>query len=169
MDGPWCHGAGSVPAQPPHSPPGLQKLPMSSPCLGTHYSSISLTFPFLCPSLPGVPYVADGTGSCFVTHHNLFLAPSPLSAILTLPSVPLHQWFVGSIAWIFGDEAASPSLTRLSSWHIPGAGLLAVLRGRAKAGGARGDQKEMLGQVWVVVGSFCAARAALPFSLFLHD
>lgn len=110
MDGPWCHGPGSVPCTAPHgcshkkanSHPREERL-----FLGIHCLSISFTSLLLCPSLPGVPHVAAGTRLLlFMAHHNLLLAPSPPSAIPPLSSAPLHQWFVWSIAWIFGVEVA---------------------------------------------------------------
>lgn len=46
---------------------------------------------------------------------------------------------------VLGDEVPSVGFSRLrSSWGLSGAGLLAVLRLQAKAGGAGGDQEKML-------------------------
>lgn len=147
VDGPRCRAPGSVTCTAPTAAAMRRAIPPKGGKAEFGSSSLS------CSRVPArrvssTWQLGPGSCCCFVAHHNLLLAPSPPSATPTLLSVPLHQGLVRSIAWIFGDEVASLSFSRQrGSWHIPGAGLLAVLRGRAKAGGARGDQEEMLEQV----------------------
>lgn len=132
-------------------------------CLGTPCLSISLTFLLPHPNLPVSPTWQLGPGSCCCLSQ-----PAPCSLSPICPSNPVLCPIapVWSIAWVFGDEVASPSFSRLRGyWHAPGAGLLAVLRGRAKTGGARGEQEKMLEQIWETVGSLCAARTCSAFLL----
>lgn len=157
---------GQSPTQPPWLQPWKGQFHPREErlCLGTHRFPAPVSQPAGCPPR-GSWDQAPAVALWLITTSSLF--PLPLeSATPALSSVPLHQGFVRSIAWIFGDEVASPSFSRLrGSWHIPGAGLLAVLRSRTKAGGARGDQEEMLEQVWEVVGSLRAARSCSAFLL----